>query len=727
MITALTLFLMTPRYSGKSVVLIDSEPPQELDVQQSLNVSNASDSHDYYKTQYALLASENLAAEVVRDLHLEENPIFTARGAWATFVGRVMGLLDFGAASSRPQSARDAASSLRFGVDPLLIDLYLSRLMVVAEPGTRLVDVSFSSTDPALAAQIVNEHVRDYVELVLQLRQQAGSSARKFLGNQLDGIRERVEKAEAALNTYRNQMGIVSFGVDDAEKNRISEERMLELTKELTAAEDERIAAEAQMQLVREGNYDSLPGVVSNNMIASLKPEVGRLEAEYAALASEFGPEYPKMKAAKAQLKEARARLASAMGSVALAVQRNYKAAMGRERELGAEVAEEKQKILALNDLSLKDAVLAREVETNRELYKSVLKRMQEIGVSGSAPVANVTIVEDAVTPRFPSFPKKFKSLAVTGLGSFLFAVGLVFFVHQMDNRLKNAEEVESYLNLPTIAVVPNFDRRPARRLIPGSSPVQIAVMMSNLDSNKSLPPSNGDARSRNYFHLETEIYKSIRTALMFSQAGKPPQTILVTSALSGEGKTRTVAQTALAFAQTGAKTLLIDADFRGPQCHHIFRSTHAIGLSQVLAGQAEPPAAVHEMVHHHGLFLLGAGPAVPNPGELLTSMKMSETLKALGEEYRYILIDSSPLVFASDTLGLATMVDGVVVVAGAETAKQTILRVCLRLRAAGVKIFGVLLNGIDIRHSIYNDFLNYYSKYGQHCRTDSILLTDRD
>jgi capsular exopolysaccharide synthesis family protein len=186
------------------------------------------------------------------------------------------------------------------------------------------------------------------------------------------------------------------------------------------------------------------------------------------------------------------------------------------------------------------------------------------------------------------------------------------------------------------------------------------------------------------------------------------------------------VTQTALAFAQTGAKTLLIDADFRGPQCHHLFRSTHSVGLSQVLAGQAEPATAVHEMVNHHGLFLLGAGPAVPNPGELLTSVKMNETLKSLGEEYRYILIDSSPVLFASDTLGLATMVDGVVVVAGAGTPKQTILRVCLRLRAAGAKIFGVLLNGVDIRHSIYSDFLNYYSKYGQHCRTDSILLTDR-
>lgn len=725
--TWLVLYLMTPGYSGESVLLIDSEPPQELDVQQSLTGSNSSDEHDYYKTQYALLLSQTLAAEVIRDLHLEANPSFNAKSSWAAIVDKVTTFLSFGTTSSRPASVKDVASSLRYGVNPGAIGAYLKHMQVKPEPGTRLVDVTFSSPDPALAAEVVNAHIRSYIELVLKLRQQAGSNAHRFLADQLSDIRERVEKAEAALNAYRNQMGIVSFGVDDEEKNRIAEERMLELTREMTSAEDERIAAEAQMELVKEGNYDSLPGVVNNSMIESIKPEVGRLEAAYAALASEFGPEYPKMKAARAQLREAHSRLSLAMGSVALAVERNYKAALAREQGLREQVSNEKQRILALNDLSLKDAVLAREVQTNRELYKDVLKRMQEIGVSGSAPVSNISIVEDAITPRYPSSPKKLKTLAISGLASVLLAVGLAFFIEQFESGLKSAEEAETYLNLPTISVVPNFERPSTRRLIARSSPLQIASMLSNLNSPKRLMSSMNDARSRHFFHLETEIYKSIRTALLFSQAGKPPQTILVTSAISGEGKTRTATQTALAFAQTGARTLMIDADFRGPQCHHLFRSTHSVGLSQILVGQAEPPAAVHEMADHHGLFLLGAGPAVPNPSELLTSVKMSETLKSLSEQYQYIIIDSSPVLFASDTLGLATMVDGVVLIAGAATPKQTISRVCLRLKGAGAKIFGVIINGVDIRHSVYNDFLTYYAKYGQHCRTDAILLADNE
>jgi len=726
--TWLALYLMTPGYSARSVLLIDSEPPQEFHVQQSLNVNNTSDDHDYYKTQYALLESATLAAQVITELHLEASPIFTARSSWAAIVDKVKAaVLSSAASPSLPASRKNAPSSLRHGVSPGIIDAYLSSLKVEPKVGTRLVDVSFSSPDPALAAEIVNSHVRFFIELILKLRQQAGSSAREFLASQLSDIRERVEKAEAALNAYRNQMGIVSFGVDDEAKNRIAEERMLELTREMTAAEDERIGAEAQMELVKEGNYDSLPGVISNSMIESIKPEVGRLEAAYAALASEFGPEYPKMKAARAQLLEARKRLSQATSTVAVAVQRNYKAAMAREQGLREQVDTEKQRILALNDLSLKDAVLAREVQTNRELYQNVLKRMQEIGVSGAAPVSNISIVEDAITPNYPSTPKKPKYLAISGLASVLFALTLVFFIDQLDNGLETAEEAESYLNLPTIAVVPNFERPSARRLIAGSGPMQIAAMLSILDSGKRLLSSGNDLGSRHFFHLETEIYKSIRTAVLFSQAGKAPQTILFTSAMSGEGKTRTATQTALAFAQTGARTLLIDADFRGPQCHHLFRSTHSVGLSQILVGQAEPPEAVHEMADHHGLFLLGAGPAVPNPAELLTSVKMNETLKSLGEQYQYILIDSSPVLFASDTLGLATMVDGVMLVAGAATPKQTVSRVSLRLRAAGAKIFGVLLNRVDIRHSIYNDFLNYYAKYGQHCRTDSILLADKN
>jgi polysaccharide biosynthesis transport protein len=696
LLTGTVVFLLERNFTASATLLIEPEPPQVLDIRELISEAGSTDDHDYYKTQYDLLKSRDLAAGVIRDLNLEGTGLLgptDSRGFIAKISAIFARFLD-----PTPQGTAVAETD---GVRASAIDAYLGRLKIEPLIGTRLVTVSFSAPDPRLAARIANAHVRHFVQQGIQLRSESRRAAVEFLENQLVQIKQRVQQSEAALNTYRHQKGIVAFDVEDT--NKIAQGRMEDLTKALTEAETKRITAESQMEQVKSGDYDSLPQVIANPAITMLKPQVRNLQAQYANLSTAFNPKYPKLAELKAQLKESTRSLNNEMKQVAKAILRDYSAAADQERELRTEISAEKERDLSQNDASLQDAVLAREVETNRELYKNVLLRMQQIQIGEQAPVTNISVVDHAVPPQRPATPKKKLDLLISGLLALICGIGLAFIFDQLDNRLKTGEEVEHYLHLPNLAVAPDFamlSKATAsqqrlgqmRRFLLGSEGTAVTTVAAH-------EPGSGD------------VYRSIRTALMFSRAGAPPQKMLITSAIEGEGKTWTAVHTATAFAQTGAKTLLIDADLRRAQCHDALGVENSVGLSEVLVGQLDPGDSVR-YIEDRNLYLLSAGSSVPNPAELLTSARMLEVLRFFSEQYQYILMDSSPLMYASDTVGIATMADGVVLVAGSATPKHSVRRAAERLALAGANVLGVVLNRVDIRHPDHREYTRYYFSY---------------
>jgi succinoglycan biosynthesis transport protein ExoP len=700
LLTVVVVLLVTPNFVATSTLLIEPEPAQVLDVRELISEAGSTDDHDYYKTQYDLLKSRDLAAGVIQDLKLENTELLGGGGPRGllshleSLYGRLLSMFSPAPVVVAPQAG---------GVSAGAIDAYLSRLKVEPQVGTRLVKVSFKAPDPRLAARITNTHVAHYIQQGLNLRSESRRAAVDFLENQLVLIKQRVQQSEAALNTYRHKKGIVSFDVEG--KYKVPEARMMDLTRSLTEVETRRITAEAQMEEVNAGDYDSLPQVVSNPTITSLKPQVRRLQAQYANLSTAFNSQYPKLAELKAELFEARGSLDREIVEVAKSVKRDYQSALDQEKKLRAEIDEEKERDLALNDASLQDAVLSREVETNRDLYKSVLARMQQIQVGERAPVTNVSVVDSAVSPPFPATPKTLRDLAISGLFALVCGIILAFVFDQLDNRLKTGQEVEKYLSLPNLALAPDFDKlhpkvsvgrhlERARRLLLGS-----AGSGSNGINGYLYPPARGD------------VYRSIRTAIQFSRAGSPPNKILITSAIEGEGKTWTAVHVASVFAQTGARTLLIDADLRRAQCHETLSLENQVGLSEVLVGQLEAEEAIRHLADRK-LYLLSAGSQVPNPAELLTSSRMLEVLTSLSKEYQYIFIDSAPLMYASDTIGLATMVEGVVLVAGFDTPKQDVKHAAERLSLAGANILGVVLNRVDIREPEHRQYSRYYFSY---------------
>ena len=699
-LTVIVVLLVTPNFVATTTLLIEPEPPQVLDVRELISESGSTDDHDYYKTEYDLLTSRDLAARVIQELNLENTELLGGGeprgllGHLGSLYGRLLSMFSPPPAVVAPRVG---------GVSASAIDAYLVRLKIEPQVGTRLVKVSFKAPDPELAARITNTHIRLFIQQGLDLRSESRRAAVDFLENQLVQIKQRVQQSEAALNTYRHQKGIVSFDVEGEYK--VPEARMIDLTRSLTEVETRRITAEAQMEQVNAGDYDSLPQVVNNPTITSLKPQVRRLQAQYANLSTAFSPQYPKLAELKAELYEASGSLDREIAGVAKSIKRDYQSAADQEKKLRAEIDDEKERDLALNDASLQDAVLSREVETNRDLYKSVLARMQQIQVGEQAPVTNVSVVDRAVSPPFPSTPNTLRDLEISGLFALVCGIILAFVLNQLDDRLKTGEEVEKYLSLPNLALAPDFDKlhqkasfqrhlEGARRLLLGS-----ADNGRHGSNGQMYPPTRGD------------VYRSIRTAILFSRAGSPPNKILVTSAIEGEGKTWTAVHVASVFAQTGAKTLLIDADLRRARCHETLSLENPVGLSEVLVGQLEAEDAIRHLADRK-LYLLSAGSQVPNPAELLTSSRMSEILTSLSKEFQYIFIDSAPLMYASDTIGIATMAEGVVLVAGFDTPKQDVKRAAERLSQAGANILGVVLNRVDFREPEHHQYSRYYFSY---------------
>jgi capsular exopolysaccharide synthesis family protein len=706
-LTGAVVLLVTPNYIAVSTLLIEPEPPQVLDVRELISESGSTDDHDYYKTQYDLLKSRDLAATVIQDLKLENTELLGA-GDPRDFLSRIWSIQGVLLNMFSPAPAVGPRST---GISARAIEAYLARLKVEPQVGTRLVKVSFKAPDAELAARITNAHIRHYVQQGLQLRSQSGRVAVEFLENQLVQIKQQVQRSEAALNTYRHRKGIVAFDVEDTKK--VSEHRMEDLTKALTDVETRRITAHAQMRLVAAGDYDSLPQVVSSPTITSLKPQVRQLQAKYANMATAYTEQYPKFAELKAELLEARTNLDLEIHEVAKSIERDYRSAVDQEQVLRGEIDAEKERDLALNDASLQDAVLSREVETNRDLYKNVLSRMQQIQVGERAPVTNVSVVDAAVAPPFPSTPKTRLDFAISILLALLCGIAAAFILDQLDNRLKTTEEAEKYLSHPILAVAPDFSMLAKKEGVQRWLDVPRKLLPGPAGSNgASLPdyrhqPGRGD------------VYRSIRSALLFSRAGSAPKKMLITSAVEGEGKTWTAVHVASAFAQTGARTLIIDADLRRARCHEILGLENTLGLSEVLVGQVEAEEVIR---YNEGrkLYLLSAGSQVPNPAELLTSSRMLEVLVSLSKQYDYILIDSAPLMYASDTIGIATMVEGVVLVAGPKTPKQEVRRASQRLSMAGAHILGVVLNRVDILHPDHRHFSRYYFSYDRDVTTAS-------
>jgi capsular exopolysaccharide synthesis family protein len=361
----------------------------------------------------------------------------------------------------------------------------------------------------------------------------------------------------------------------------------------------------------------------------------------------------------------------------------------------------QKAAALRLKDASVEYAILEHDAETARALYGSVRQRIQETSVAAELRSSNVFVIDAAAPPLDPSSPRVGRNLAFAVLLGLLGGIGLALLAEYLDNRLTSPQEVERYLRLASLGLVPDFapveagwSRQLGARL--GS---RRALLSPPKPGSKAVAVIAGDAAPV----AVTEAYRSIRTSILLSQAGEPPRTILFTSSGESEGKTTTALHMALMFARLGQPVLVIDADLRRPCCHRLLGVPNATGLTEVLAGHEGKLRRLE--VQKTELFFLGAGSVPPNPTELLGSERMREVLGRLRERFAYVLIDAPPLAPVSDSVVLSTLVDGVVLVVDQQkTPRQTVRDARARLSYARAKVLGVVLNRCDAEAGGYGE-----------------------
>lgn len=710
---ALYAFTRTPLYTSEATLLIERKAPQILNLRDAREEATNDYNNEFYKTQYEILKSRALAERVVRDERLENLPLFGGgkagkaakegllSGIWKDLKNWANGFVPAKEQPLKPNPQNPIPMNAR------LAGRYLTMLEVRPVAGTSLVKVRITTPDPALSARLADAHAASYVRYGMDLRSQTNNEAGDFLQQKLIELKERIEQSEAALNSYRKEKGIIS--VDD--KSNVIVERLLDLNKNLTTAEGERIAWEAQVRAGRGRNPEEIPAVRNSTVINSLKAEVAKFEADYASLAKEFKPSYPPLEDLKARIDDTRRRISAEINREVKSIEAGYTAASNKESQLRAAMDEQKRATLSLKDSAVQYAILSREVDTNKQLYDGVLQRLKEINVASDLRTSNIYVMGKALPPSFPSYPNKRRSLLIGLLLGLAAGVGLAFLLEQLDNTLKTPEEAERYLRLPSLGMVPDFAAFNGRSLSFVGRLLQSAHAELPVSRRKAAKEAQSEViLDHDPLSAVSEAYRSFRSSLLLSQAGGPPHTMLVTSAARGDGKTTTLVNTAILFARLGIRVLIVDADLRRPRCHMLLRTENKAGLSELLAGQLDLDAAITS-TQAENLFLISAGALPPNPAELLGSKKMHELLEQLRERFEFVFIDSTPLLALSEAVFLSTMVDGTLLVVNSRTPKPLVKKARARLVLSHSKILGILMNRINIHHDEYGGY--YYQYYG--------------
>ena len=383
-----------------------------------------------------------------------------------------------------------------------------------------------------------------------------------------------------------------------------------------------------------------------------------------------------------------------------------YQQALQREQSLRQAFEQQRAQTVSQGEATINYRIIQQEIETNKQLLNGLLQGAKENDVLLAGKPNNISIVDYALTPDAPVGPNRARTVVAAFFLSIGLGVILALFFEYLDDTVHSTEEVERLLHLPALAVIPSVGPAVRRRAIAGITALQ---KQNGNNGNSSELLMNVDGRSP-----LAEAYRHLRTSVLLSTAGRAPRSLLVTSSLPGEGKTTTAVNTAISLAQTGASVVIIDADMRRPRLQRIFEMSRQEGLSSILSsdiGETEMLELVQTDLPS-GLNVLTSGPIPPNPAELLGSDQMRRLVAALQTRYTHVVVDSPPISSFTDGVLIATMVDGVLlVVHGGKSSRHIVRRSKQLLNDVGAKVFGVVLNNVNLQS---HDYYYYQSYYGQ-------------
>jgi succinoglycan biosynthesis transport protein ExoP len=710
-LVAVQMFRQPSIFEAEAMIRIEQRRGNVLATSKDGNIFASQPDPNFWGTQIKLLESPALARQVVLTLDLQNNKDFTGGSNQGGFFSALRGLFTRGQkkapivspAVSTGIEVVDEVQIKERGLSPAELaalepyeDMIMGGETIGGVVGTNLFTIKYRHSNPEMAQKVANTIAEVFANNNLTRSRVGSTTAELALTNQIAQLQSKVKVDQEKLFDVARARNISPTpGGDNIEKGR-----EIQLSTQVLDAQDKRKTAEAVYNSAKAASDPfSVPEVQKSTRVNTLRERISQLKERRDALLQVYTKEWPEVKKVEASIKPLEEELNKAATEAIVSLKGAYEAAKAHEESLYSMYAAQR----GITSQQTRDQIdvmaMNQDLETSRQSLQTLKQRLREIQVTSGDRGNEVSVENYSRVPRAPIGPARTRNVMIALILSLVAGIALAFLLDFLDDTVKSIEDIDRYIHLPALALIPSSrgDRGRLKALPAPGDGTSDSTALAMLD----------DVRSP-----IAESYRHLRTSLLLSSAGQPPKTILVTSSQPSEGKTTTAINTAFMLAQTGVEVLIIDCDLRRPRLHAQFELTNAKGLTTWLSGERDLDKVLQVCVKQPNLKILTSGPVPPNPAELIGSDEMRNLLAQLGQRFAHIIIDSPPAISFTDASILSTMVDGVMlVVHGGRSSRAVVRRAKQQLLDVGAHIFGVVLNNVKRESQDYY-YSGYYSNY---------------
>lgn len=706
-LVAVQMFRQPSIYEASTTIRIEQRQKNILQARDF--VLNAQPDPNFWGTQVKLLQSPALARQVALSLDLQHNPTFfgsQAQGGIFTAIRRMVSNDKKATAPPKPPKGLSVVGESRLKEDPLspeelsalepYEDAIIGGEQVEGVVGTNLFVIKYQHSDPEMAQKVANTIAEVFRANNIERVTENSSEAEDILMREIAGLQEKIRHDTESLFNYAREKNLPPTAEPAL---NVEAQRLSDLSKQVLEAENDRKEAQA-VYLSAKATKDifSIPEVQKSARITALQERISELKEKKATLEVTYTKEWPEVKKLEVAIERLEGELQKAANDAIVGLQKQYEAAQAHENSVRDRYMEQRSTTNQQTRDQIEMTEFTQRLETNKQYLNTLLQKQRELQIAQGDRGNEVSIENYSRVPRAPVGPPRLRNVMIAFVLSLVAGIGLAFLLDFLDDTVKSLDDVDRYIHLPALAMIP------ASR---GGARLKGLPQANAAPSESTALAMVDDVRSP-----IAESYRHLRTSLLLSSAGQPPKTILVTSSQPSEGKTTTAINTAYMLAQTGAEVLIIDCDLRRPRLHAQFEVPNSKGLTTWLSGERVLENLLQTCPRTPNLKILTSGPVPPNPAELLGSEEMRRLLGLLSERFAHIIIDSPPAISFTDASILSTMVDGVMlVVHGGRSSRAVVRRAKQQLLDVGAHIFGVVLNNVKLETQDYY-YSGYYSNY---------------
>jgi capsular exopolysaccharide synthesis family protein len=669
-------------YAAAANVIIDVTAPRVLDSTVPEVMDNSSSSYwynrEYYETQNRVIVSRSVSTRVAEKLGLQSDPSF-------------LGLSRISDADRRAETMKKMDA----------IGMLQSRIRVAPVKDSRLVQIIVEDGDPERAALLANEVADAYMAENLALKLRVTESASRWLEDRLVDLELKNKTSELAVYDFKKEKDMLTTSLED--RASMVSQRLNTYNGALTQVRTRIAELKARVDTIdrahQQAKDDTLQWAVGLSMAKSSLIETLRMNLvsqrnECSQLGSRYLPDHPKLAECSQKLQSVERELSRELENQVRVARTDLEQAQGEEKNLLALFEAAKAEGFDVNRKQIEFDRLKRESDNDRRLYDVVLKRMKDIELSGLLRTSNVRVLDAARPAYVPVRPDLSKALTLAMLVGLLMGLGVALLLELMDNSVFSQVDVEQRVGVPFLGLVP---------MIPDPKEAGTRDLYVHHHPKSSI----------------AECCRAIRTNVLFMSPERPLKTILVTSTAPQEGKSTSVINLGISMAQSGNRVVLVDTDMRRPRLHKAFQIPNDVGVSTIVVGEGALDAAV-KSTDVPGLFVVPCGPIPPNPAELLHTQAFAKLLEDLGKRFDRIILDSPPIHPVADAIVLATQAEGVVLILKAGLTNRTLAKRAVRaLRDVKAKVYGAILNSVDLEDPKYGGYYADYRRYGGYYGTE--------